>query len=359
MRGPCPGLNSLANHNFIPHNGIVTLLASIQASLNVYGMALEAATFAGALGALYGGDLSDPTFPYSIGNPPPVGLLGGILGGLGLFGRPSGLSFTHNQFESDTSATRGDYFQFNGDAHHLQMPAFQELYNLQPESPDANYNRTVILAHRLKRIQDSVQQNPYFFYGPVQMVITCLTTALIPALMSNHSSEHPDGILSNNVLKSIYGVTGQNGSLVYTPGTERIPDNWYRRPILDPYGALHVVEDIIAMGLYDPQILLFGGNTNGPNTFAPLDLDDFTGGVYNAASLLQGNNAACFVFQAAQLLFPSSINGLLGQIVLSVLQKVLDSIGGILADLTCPELAAVNASMLEQYPGYRKSSHAV
>jgi hypothetical protein len=32
FRGPCPGLNSLANHNFIPHNGVVTLLDSIGAS---------------------------------------------------------------------------------------------------------------------------------------------------------------------------------------------------------------------------------------------------------------------------------------------------------------------------------------
>jgi hypothetical protein len=94
-------------------------------------MATEAATFAGGLAALYAGDFSDPTLPYSIGNPPFTGLLGGILEGLGLLGdvpsgvkitltrtnaagtgRPSGLSFTHNQFESDSSATRGDYYQF-------------------------------------------------------------------------------------------------------------------------------------------------------------------------------------------------------------------------------------------------------
>lgn len=25
LRGPCPGLNALANHNYIPHNGIATI----------------------------------------------------------------------------------------------------------------------------------------------------------------------------------------------------------------------------------------------------------------------------------------------------------------------------------------------
>ncbi|KAJ6566677.1 Chloroperoxidase, partial [Mycena capillaripes] len=304
MRGPCPGLNSLANHNFIPRSGIVTLLNSIEASFTVYGMAIEAATFAGVLAALYAGDWSDPTIPYSIGNPPSTGLLGGILEGLGLLGPPSGLSFTHNQFESDSSATRGDFYQFNNNGHDLQMPAFLELYNLQAESPDPNYNKNVIFAHRLTRLLDSIQQNRDFFYGPVQMVVSCFTHTLIYGLMSNHSIEHSDGILSKSVLKSLYGVSDINGALVYTPGTERIPDNWYRRPIADPYGAAHLVPDLVEMGLYDPRILVFGGNTHGPNTFAPIDLGNFTNGVYNAEALLQGNNAACFVFQATRVLFP-------------------------------------------------------
>jgi hypothetical protein len=29
FRGPCPGLNALANHKFIPHNGIVTFNEAI------------------------------------------------------------------------------------------------------------------------------------------------------------------------------------------------------------------------------------------------------------------------------------------------------------------------------------------
>lgn len=33
QRGPCPGLNSLANHNYIPHNGIGTLDQFIDATM--------------------------------------------------------------------------------------------------------------------------------------------------------------------------------------------------------------------------------------------------------------------------------------------------------------------------------------
>jgi hypothetical protein len=32
QRGPCPGLNAMANHNYIPHNGVGTITQFIQAT---------------------------------------------------------------------------------------------------------------------------------------------------------------------------------------------------------------------------------------------------------------------------------------------------------------------------------------
>lgn len=32
IRGPCPGLNSLANHNYLPHNGVPTFAQAIDAT---------------------------------------------------------------------------------------------------------------------------------------------------------------------------------------------------------------------------------------------------------------------------------------------------------------------------------------
>lgn len=32
IRGPCPGLNALANHNYIPHNGVTTFAQAITAT---------------------------------------------------------------------------------------------------------------------------------------------------------------------------------------------------------------------------------------------------------------------------------------------------------------------------------------
>lgn len=38
IRGPCPGLNALANHGYFPHNGVVPLTLGATATNQVYGM---------------------------------------------------------------------------------------------------------------------------------------------------------------------------------------------------------------------------------------------------------------------------------------------------------------------------------
>ena len=40
IRGPCPGLNALANHGYFPHNGVVPLLQAATATNEVYGQHL-------------------------------------------------------------------------------------------------------------------------------------------------------------------------------------------------------------------------------------------------------------------------------------------------------------------------------
>ncbi|KAJ7676693.1 hypothetical protein DFH06DRAFT_1317307 [Mycena polygramma] len=345
LRGPCPGLNAMANHNFIPHNGVVTFTTAIAQSERIYGLGFDTALLAAVL-ALFGADLLSPDFPFSIAGPTNSGVLGGILGGLGIVG-------------DDSSVARGDYYQFNGDNYHVQLPYFQGLYNLQPVGPSSDYNLGIIQQHRVNRVRQSVAQNPYFFYGPVQMLISCLAHNFVPALMSNHSAEHPNGYLTGDVLKSIYSInTSANGTLTYTPGHERIPHNWYRRPFLDEYTAVHVIPDFLAMWLRFPETLLIGGNINGVNTYAPIDIHNLTGGVYNAAMLLEGDNAACFAYQALQILVPDALSGLAG-IVDNIVTKILDAVGPLLASLTCPELRSIDRSVMERYPGYRRTSHGV
>jgi len=55
--------------------------------------------------------------------------------------------------------------------------------------------------------------------------------------MSNHSTERPNGFLTTEVFKSFFALSGDGDNLVWNPGKERIPDNWYRRPSNNPYDA--------------------------------------------------------------------------------------------------------------------------
>ena len=46
----------------------------------------------------------------------------------------------------------------------------------------------------------------------------------IPALMSNHSAQAPNGVLTRDVLKSFFGVQGSSANLTYKVGYEvRVP----------------------------------------------------------------------------------------------------------------------------------------
>lgn len=45
LRGPCPGLNAMANHNFLPHNGYATISQYINATMEVVGMGFQLAGF--------------------------------------------------------------------------------------------------------------------------------------------------------------------------------------------------------------------------------------------------------------------------------------------------------------------------
>lgn len=103
LRGPCPGLNAMANHGYIPHNGISTVLQMTTASQKVFGMSIELAAFLSVYSAVFSGDL----VKFSIGGKPPAD---GLLNLGGLLGEPRGLSHSHNNFECDGSPSRKDMY---------------------------------------------------------------------------------------------------------------------------------------------------------------------------------------------------------------------------------------------------------
>jgi len=54
-------------------------------------------------------------------------------------------------------------------------------------------------------------------------------------MMANHSAQYPSGYLDKETFKSFFAISGTSGKFTYQPGYERIPDNWYKRPVTDEY----------------------------------------------------------------------------------------------------------------------------
>ncbi|KAG9112986.1 hypothetical protein FRC07_007819, partial [Ceratobasidium sp. 392] len=283
LRGPCPGLNALANHGYLPRNGLVTFNQAIQACNSVFGMGVDIATTLATLGVVLTGN--PETDEFSIGESPGGDIVPPFIA------LPQGLSGSHNKYETDASPGRGDYYLHNGDASSLDLKNFKSLYALQPDKGPSDYNLSVLIQHRKQTLDSSIKNNPHFYHGPLTgTLLSNGAHAFIPALMSNHSDQFPDGILSRDVLKSFFGVQGTSKNMTYRLGYERIPNNWYRRPIDDDYDGTHLNSDISQMLAVVPNTISVGGNTGKVNTFTVVNISDLTGGVYKYETLLQGNN---------------------------------------------------------------------
>ncbi|KAG8793538.1 hypothetical protein FRC12_002408 [Ceratobasidium sp. 428] len=375
QRGPCPGLNALANHGYLPHNGVTPLVQAIEATNKVFGMAVDLGTVlsvyssASCLTLFHASIL---TYTPAIFDGDPLTLLWSVGGATGpalppLLSAPQGMSGSHNKYEGDASATRADAYLNNGDASSLNLTFFKQLYDLQPGeptkhttlailiqnnqegSPTANFDYDVVIQHRETRRQHSVSTNPHFFNGPFSGFIALPAAySFITRFMSNHSAQAPQGVLNHEVLKSFYGVSGNSNNLTYQKGYERIPNNWYKRNI--DYSIPLYTLDVLYAGLKHPEFLSIGGNTGTVNSFAGVNLGDITGGVYNSVNLLQGNNLVCFAFQAAQQAMPDVLKGILGDLT-AALGLWTTKITPILSGLGCPELTKYDPAVFGTYPG--------
>ncbi|KAF7189733.1 Dothistromin biosynthesis peroxidase dotB [Pseudocercospora fuligena] len=330
LRGPCPGLNAFANHGFLPHNGYATIQQYIDATENVVGMGPLLSGFLSVLGAAIDGDL----MAWSMGGTPTIAQ-GGVTGPLG-----NGLIGSHNKYEGDASPTRPDLYQA-GNNYKTVTSQFQDLINNSPGSVTINS----LTAFRSKRFDDQIASNKYFFNGPFSgVLVQPAAYTFIFRFMANHSEANPTGLLSYSTIQSWFGVQGTNGNYNAVQGTERIPDNWYRRAKAYPYEVDYFLADVLNAAALHPKFLDIGGNTGTTNSFTGVDVANLTGGLFNGASLLQGNNLGCFVYQLAAQAKPDA--------VLGALTKLTDTIGSLIAPLGCPQLKAIDEAQLAQFPGY-------
>ena len=279
---------------------------------------------------------------WSIGGP----YLDPILDALGE--EPQGISYSHNNYEGDSSVTRQDAYLNHGDDASLILSRFEKFYNSAESFTLANLRGQLAMNQ-----QYSIANNPNYFSGQFSGVLVVPAAHnFIINFFSNHSAEQPNGYLDRNMLKQFFGVSGQPGSFVVHQGAERIPENWYRRPLSNPYDLAAAIGDVATGYQEDPSTFKLGGNTNGVNSFVGVDVGNLTGGVFNAQNLFEGNNLGCFVLLAQQEDFPDILKGLEGD--LSVITDLLAQyFTPLLTKLECPKLEKYNQGLFNKYPGYK------
>lgn len=180
----------------------------------------------------------------------------------------------------------------SGNDYLLLMSQFQALYDLG--KPDDNYDLQLLTDHRATRFQESIDNNPYFFNAPFSGVVAQPAAwAFIYRFMANKSEEYPEGRLNGEVLKSFYAITGDDGDFTYTPGNERIPDNWYTRNSLDAYTIPYLDMDTVTMLLQHLEFGSIGSNTGTTNSFVGVNIENLTSSVHSAGSLKQGKPTYC------------------------------------------------------------------
>ncbi|KAK1978651.1 oxidase [Colletotrichum cereale] len=361
QRGPCPGLNALANHGYISRTG-VTGMAEVAGAINsVFGMGINISSILAVMGTVYVGNPLSLNPGFSIGDVSRSSnnILNNVFG---LLGTPRGLNGSHNIIEGDASLTRADLY-VTGDASTMVMDQFQALYDMSPGEGD--YNFDLIMERSSIRFNESIATNPNFYYGPYTgMIARSAGYFFASRLLANYSSENPvAGVLNKKTLKSFFGVQGEEGNLTYNRGWERIPENWYRTPV--DYTLIQLNLDLVALILKHPELGSIGGNMGKVNSFAGVDLGDLTGGVLNLPKILEGNNLLCFVFEILKTVAPNSLSTIF-TIVEKPLNMVTDAIGTALLSLSCPAFKdmevggqSLDEGLKAMYPGARMSGNVL
>ncbi|XEV01096.1 hypothetical protein FSHL1_006383 [Fusarium sambucinum] len=357
QRGPCPGLNALANHGYINRKGVTSLVETAGAINKVYGMGIDLATILATMGTVFVGNPLSLNPGFSIGSTSSGS--NNILGNLvGLLGKPRGLNGSHNIIEGDSSNTRADLYT-TGDASTMVLSQFQSFYDMASDQGTYDFDT---FAERAKiRFDETINTNPNFYYGPFTGMIARNAGYFFACrLLSNHTKGSVEDIMDRATLRSFFAVEEKGGKLTYKRGWERIPTNWYRRSV--DYGLVDLNLDVIALITKYPELGSIGGNMGEVNSYAGVDVSDITGGVLNLTKLLKGNNLLCFVFEVVKTASPNSLSNIFS--TLAPLKLITDTLGSALLDLSCPALKDLTVGgeslvqgLKKKYPGTKINSN--
>ncbi|UPX20943.1 Unspecific peroxygenase [Ascochyta rabiei] len=350
QRGACPGLNTLANHGYIPRTGIVTVAQTIIASAQLFNMGADLTAFLAGGSLIFAGDI--PSMTYSIGG---ADARTNSLGPLGAaLGTETGLS-GHLRFkEGDASGTRCDFYLCNGDNHNLNPDIFMDLKNQAMEVGGGQYNVKAVTSHFANQYQNSRSKNPYFYFFPPQAALAIGATYFIPGFFSN-GTIGAGGVANEASIASFLGASfNDDGSFKsYVP--EQIPSQgWYRRayPMLLSEGIDGIITLYTGAAAQMKNPILFGANTGSGNSFkGGYGLSDFGGKGTFGGTTRKG--VACAIQQAVYGNFISEFGNVLNSIIGAV--KAVNAAFGSFGCPT-PTGAPPSQAIATTFPGYPKPS---
>lgn len=215
IRGPCPGLNAAANHGFLARDGITTFDELVAAQQNMYDVGYDLAVALAVFGVELDGDTVTTKMSLGCEATSRTALLGAPI-----LGEEPGLD-GHNKFEADTSLSRNDYFLGNGEDYSLNSKLFTEILSYC----NGNCSVKQLGTYRARRWQDSMTNNPNFFFGVGSLLLYGAASFLYELFPG--STNAPD----EATMTSFSGVQ-KNGDEWEHIG-ERAPPGWKNR--ITPY----------------------------------------------------------------------------------------------------------------------------
>ncbi|KAH6883608.1 Chloroperoxidase [Coprinopsis sp. MPI-PUGE-AT-0042] len=297
LRGPCPGLNTLANHGWLPRDGVATpgqILTAVQDGFNMHSNLARFTT--------YSAHLLDGNLEYdliSIGgktpktgpDPPAPAIVGGLN--------------THGTFEGDAGITRLD--AFFGDNHSFNPALFEQFKNFSMIYGNGYWNHTVAAEFRYHRIQESIRDNPTF-----------------EILGFRHSTAYAEVSFPGTFFVDGRKTGAEFGQLDMATAESFFKDA--RFPV-DFHRPAAPVDGSAIAGIFAARPTQPGRNVNGVNTF---QVDTSMGSVIDPCGFYQG-----FVNVNVKGLYPNP-TGLLRKNLIKNLQFFYDTFAGRGAD--CQQL---------------------
>ncbi|KAJ7476614.1 Cloroperoxidase [Mycena latifolia] len=160
QRSPCPGLNTLANHGYLPRSGQnFTIPDVMDAALEAFNVNWDTILIAAKFGLLTQNNV-ESELTMSLG---PLSL--------------------HNAVEHDASLSRNDFGDGTGDNVHFNETVFAMLANA---NPGVNfYNASSAAAVQFARLADSIATNPFIVNTQKEFVLRSRESGLYLSIFGN------------------------------------------------------------------------------------------------------------------------------------------------------------------------------